>query len=129
MTMEVTVSLPDQVYRRALHLAHLSQRPVSEVLTETIALALPTLPDDGADSTPLAALDNAALLALTTQELPPADDAHLSALLEQQQAGTLTEEQRSQLAGLMQVYQLGLLRKAQALEEAVRRGLRAPLAP
>jgi len=52
------------------------------------------------------------------------DDARLSMLLDHQQAGTLTSEERAELAALMQLYQVGLLRKAQALREAVRRGLR-----
>ena len=52
-----------------------------------------------------------------------------SELLDQQQAGRLTDMQRSELTALIQVYQDGLLRKAQALHEAVRRGLRLPLAP
>jgi hypothetical protein len=37
--------------------------------------------------------------------------------------------ERSEMLALMQVYAEGLLRKAQALREAVRRGLREPLEP
>ena len=69
------------------------------------------------------------VLALSRLELPPTQDRRLSALLEQQQAGTLTDAERGELLTLMQAYQEGLLRKAQALQEAVRRGLREPLAP
>lgn len=129
MSKDVTVTLPDHVYRTAVRLAHLSQREVREVLTDTITLALPTLPPDLDATPPVGALDNAEVLALTVLELPPHEDQQLSSLLEQQQAGTLTEDQRNQLASLMQAYQTGLLRKAQAWEEAVRRGLRQPPAP
>jgi hypothetical protein len=41
----------------------------------------------------------------------------------------LSDTERGELLTLMQVYQEGLLRKAQALHEAVRRGLREPPAP
>ncbi len=57
------------------------------------------------------------------------DDCRLSALLNRQQAGALSDMERRELTGLMEVYQTPLLRKAQALREAVRRGLRAPLQP
>ncbi|WP_223277964.1 hypothetical protein [Nostoc sp. 'Peltigera membranacea cyanobiont' 232] len=54
-------------------------------------------------------------------------DARLSELLDRQQAATLTEEERSELQTLIQVYQEELLRKATALSEAVKRGLIEPL--
>ena len=129
MTTQVTVTLPDDVYRSALRLAQLTQREVGDILTDTLALSLPALPPDADVAAPIGALDDAEVLALTSLELPPAQDRQLSALLERQQAGILTAEERSQLAILMQAYQEGLLRKAQALQEAVRRGLREPPAP
>ena len=48
---------------------------------------------------------------------------------QQQQAQKLSVPEQTELLALMQVYQEGLLRKAQALREAVRRGLRPPLEP
>jgi hypothetical protein len=48
-------------------------------------------------------------------------------LLDRQQAGRLSEAARSELAALMQIYHENLVRKAQALSEAVRRGLLGPL--
>ena len=47
--------------------------------------------------------------------------------LQKQQERTLSAPEQAELVALMQVYQEGLLRKAQALREAVQRGLRAPL--
>ena len=49
--------------------------------------------------------------------------------MQKQQEGQLSDTERSELISLMQLYQDGLLRKAQALREAVRRGLREPLEP
>ena len=128
MTTEVTVSLPDAVYRNALRLAALTQRDLADLLAETLTLSLPELTLEAEGTAPISDLSDADVLALTTVELPPAQDRELSALLERQQAGILTPQEHSRLAALMQTYQAGLLRKAQALHEAVQRGLRAPLA-
>jgi hypothetical protein len=59
--------------------------------------------------------------------LSPVDDRRLSELLNRQQAGTTTDAEHSELTALMEVYETQLLRKAQALRESVRRGLRPPL--
>jgi len=57
------------------------------------------------------------------------DDRRLTELLQRQQAETLLVQEQAELASLMQVYQEGLVRKAEALREAVRRGLRGCLTP
>jgi hypothetical protein len=69
------------------------------------------------------------VLKLTELRLAPAQDRRLSQLLDKQQAGTLTEQERTELLSLMQIYEANLLRQAEALTEAVRRGLRGPLSP
>lgn len=69
------------------------------------------------------------ILALTELRMEPEADRRLSGLLEEQQAGTLSDLERAELAALMKGYELGLLRQSQALAEAVRRGLMAPLTP
>jgi Spy/CpxP family protein refolding chaperone len=75
----------------------------------------------------VAELTHDQILALTELQLEPEQDAQLSHLLDQQQAGTLTPEAHLELEALMQIYQEGLLHKAAALAEAVKRGLIAPL--
>ena len=65
----------------------------------------------------------------TDVQMPVAEDQRLSDLLQRQQAGSLTDAERGELASLIGLYQRLLLRKAQALREAVRRGLRDPLEP
>ena len=127
MSTVVTVTLPDEVYRSAVRLAELTSREVSDVLTDALALSLPSLTQNTGAAPPVETLDDADVVALTTLELPPATDRQLSALLERQQAGHLTPAEQAQLGALMQAYQEGLLRRAQALREAVRRGLQAPL--
>jgi len=64
------------------------------------------------------------VLAAADGGMPAAADERLSELLNRQQAGLLKDTEHAELTALMQLYQQGLLRKAQALREAVRRGLR-----
>jgi len=129
MSTQVTITIPDQVFDTARQLAQLTQREVAEVLSDTLALALPTLPDNAMMSQSVETLSDAAVLARSSLHLPPAQDARLTELLDDQQADRLTDAGRMELAGLLQTYRVGLLRKAQALAEAVRRGLRPPLVP
>lgn len=74
-------------------------------------------------------LPDAEVLALAEAQMDRAQDRRLGTLLARQQAGPLTEDERRDLLALLHVYQDGLLRKAQALRKAVRRGLRPPLEP
>jgi hypothetical protein len=69
------------------------------------------------------------VIAAADLQMPDAPDRRLSELLAKQGADTLTPGERAELSGLMQAYQQGLLQKAQALNEAVRRGLRHALTP
>jgi len=128
MTGQITVTLPTEVLQRAEQLARRSGRPVDELLAETIELSLRPL-GASPETDDLADCSDEAVLQKAEAQLPPSQDQRLSALLERQQAGVLTDPERLELAGLMEVYQTALWHKAQALREAVRRGLRPPLQP
>jgi predicted DNA-binding protein len=45
MSRQVTVDLPDEIYRRAETLAQLTSRDVASVLADAISLSLPPLED------------------------------------------------------------------------------------
>lgn len=125
----VTLTLQDDVYRRAALFAQLANLKINDVLSDVIELSLlPPNPQPSAVK-PVSELSDKEVLKLTKLQMPPAQDRRLSRLLDRQQAGKLKAEERAELLTLMQVYQDGLLRKAQALAEAVRRGLREPLTP
>jgi hypothetical protein len=129
MATRVVVTLQDDVYRRVERLAQLTRRDVADLLADTITLSLPAL-DVSTEPVPaVTALSDEEVLALTALQLPPAQDRRLSTLLQQQQVQELSAPERAELFALMQLYEEGLLRKAQALREAVRRELRAPLEP
>ena len=129
MSTRVEITLPDEVYHRAERLAQVVSRNVSDLLADTITLALPSLTPYAQKEQPITELADQEVLALADLQMSPAQDQCLSSLLDKQQAGTLIDSEPAELLALMQVYQEGLLRKAQALREAVRRGLRAPLEP
>jgi len=129
MGMQVVITLSDEVYRRAERLAQLIHRDVTAVLTDAIALSLLPLSLQPEAAKPVTELKDEEVLALTELQMEPDQDQRLSTLLDKQQAGKLSEVERAELLALMQLYQEGLLRKAQALHEAVRRGLRKPLEP
>jgi hypothetical protein len=129
MATRVVVTLPDDVYRRVEQLAQLTNRDVADLLADTITLSLPPLDISTQSVQAVTSLSDEDVLALTELQMLPAQERRLSALLQKQQAQALSDPERAELLALMQVYQEGLLRKAQALREAVRRGLRMPLKP
>jgi hypothetical protein len=129
MSIRVTVTLRDDVYRQVEQLAQLANVKVAEMLSEAIELSLPSVIPQSPTVKPITALSDEEVVKLTELQMAPREDRRLSRLLERQQAGKLKPEERAELLRLMQVYQAGLLRKAQALNEAVQRGLRTPLEP
>jgi hypothetical protein len=129
MSTQIILDLPEETYRRAERLAQLTRRPVADVVAETVTLSLPYFDLPPAPVRPWHEVSDKELLALADLQMNGEDDQRLSQLLYRQQAGTLTEIERGELARLMQHYQESLLLKAEALSEAVQRGLRPPLSP
>ena len=132
MSTSVTIDLPDEVYRRIEKFALLANRDLSSILSDMLAHNLPLIDIDNNEFQsnklePIADLSDSQVIALTTLEMEPLQDAKLSELLDKQQSGTLTPEEPQELEYLMQIYREGLLRKATALAEAVKRGLMEPL--
>ena len=127
MSTQVAITIPEQVYKKARRLAQLTHCKVGDLLAEAIALSLAPVTTSSEVSPPVTELSDKEVLALTKLELPATQDRRLSRLLLGQQAGKLTREEVAELISMMLVYQEGILRKAQALREAVRRGLIEPL--
>lgn len=132
MTTQITLTLSDDIYQKAEYFAKLTNCNVADVLAQVIAISFSpftpnTVSTETQERVSVATLSNQEVIALTELQMEPEQDQRLSELLYNQQAGTLTDTERSQLWALMQVYQEKLLLKAQALREAVQRGLREPL--
>jgi len=121
MTAQITLNLPDEVYHQAELLAQERHRSVSEVLVETLEIfLLPT-------SKPVSALSDSEVITQTQLRLQPVQEQRLNELLDRQQAGTIASVERDELQALIHIYEDKLLRQAQVLNEAVRRGLLEPL--
>jgi hypothetical protein len=127
MSTQITITLPDEVYQRAERFARLANRDIASVLADTIQLSMPSIRADALNLEPISDLSDQQVLALTELQMESEQDTRLSELLDRQQAGHLIEDERLELQALMQIYQEGLLRKATALSEAVKRELIKPL--
>jgi hypothetical protein len=127
MSTQILVDLPDDTYKRVVSIARLTGRAVEEIIATTVTLSLDPIDTISTDETSIETLSDHEVLALTEFQMDTVQDQRLSGLLNKQQAGTLTQDENAELLALMQTYQTGLLRKAQALAEAVRRGLRSGL--
>jgi hypothetical protein len=129
MTVEVTLNLSEALIEHAQMLGQVTQRNVEAVLTDTLELlwlASGTLPEPTLNP-PVSNLSDAELLTLTTLKLSEAQNERLAELQTQGKTSGLSEVERYELLALLQIYQIGQIRKSEALAEGVRRGLRPPL--
>lgn len=123
MEREVTLSLPEYVLRRAERLAALAGEDIDTILSATLGRSLPPLSNEF-DEIDLTQLADAEILSLADSMMDTTLSDRMSDLLDKQQAGSLSNNERAELQLLMEVFSAGQLRKTQALVEAVRRGLR-----
>ena len=120
MTLQVTLTVSNRVAENARRIAEQSRRPLETVLAEWL--------DRVAAELPVEAVSDLDVLALCELQLHPSDQSELSGLLADNREGKLKAEGKARLDQLMQEYDRRLLRKAQGLHEAVKRGLRKPQA-
>jgi hypothetical protein len=72
-------------------------------------------------------LTNEKILELFEAQMPKQEQEELSDLLEINRERIMSSNERKRLDELMQIYGQGMVRKAEATKEAVRRGLIPPL--
>lgn len=121
MGKQVTLQISDRIVRQATQLARKNRRSMEDVLAEWL--------ESVAEDRPVVSLSDEGVQELTELTLSKKQESALSNLLVRNREGELDASGRKQLDELMQVYERGLLRKAQALRVAVQRGLREPLKP
>lgn len=119
--MEVTLNLPDNIYRSFERLAEKTSQPIDEVIAEKIQADY-WVENINADES-LVNLSDAEVLELANLKLSKHQDKRMSQLLENQRESRITTSEKIELEGLMGLYRMGTLRKAQGCLEAVRRGL------
>jgi hypothetical protein len=112
--MEVTLNLPKNIYLDLSKSAQQSKRTFDEVVSER----LQKKPEN-----PLGQSSDEEVLEAAKLWIPEKQSERHSRLLYKNQAGTLTASEKKELDFFQQVYRIALLRKAQGINEALRRGL------
>ena len=119
--MEISVTLPDNLYQDISALAQAKKKSVTEIIKNALRKAV--MEDSETVERPLVNCSDSEVLALANLKMPTEQAARQSELLYKNQADTLTPLERNELDGLIFVYQMGNLRKSQGIAEAVLRGL------
>jgi hypothetical protein len=113
---QITIDLPADVAERAQAVAARTHQSVETVLVEWLHRA--------ATDVPLAWLPDAEILALCDLQMGTVEQAEMSELLASQREGMLTNAERDRLHAILDQYRSGMLKKSQAVQIAVERGLR-----
>ncbi len=129
MAKQITLELPDELYENAKRWAAITQQAVPEALTDALAVLLTPVYAAPELEEPIASLSDEEVLALSQTQMETAQGKRMDELLEKRRERPLTESELRELLTLMQIYHQLWLRQSEALVEAVRRGLREPLAP
>jgi SspJ family small acid-soluble spore protein len=122
MTIQVTLTLPDELYERVQKLASRTALDADAVLARMLGFSLPEL-----DERPLVDLSDDEVLRLAGSLMDTAQQARMSELMAKQHEGGLNAAERDELTILNAIYDAGQARKLDALVEAVKRGLRQRL--
>jgi hypothetical protein len=117
--MQITVDIPEELETAARNIAARTHHKVEYILQEWL--------DQRVSETPVDWLGDGDLLDLITRQLPDDHQTELSDLLEINRERIMSSDERKRLDELMQIYGQGMVRKAEATKEAVKRGLISPL--
>ena len=128
MSRQVTLTLPNDVYEQAKLWAVMTQQDLSETLADALSVALAPVHTTPQLEKPVASLTDENIRDLCSVQMEEAQGQHLSQLLEKQREDLLSDAERQEMLALMQIYHRLWIRQSEALAEAVRRGLRKPLA-
>ncbi len=131
MSVEVTLTLPENILENAKLFGDATQQEVEDVLTDALELMFPMVEDspEKIGSLQVAALSDAEVLRLAAAKMDEAQNRRLGELQTKGKVDGLSGDERYELLALLRIYQIGQLRKSEALAEAVQRGLREPLKP
>lgn len=125
--MEVTLHLPDRVYRKVERWAAITNQQLDVALSEALEVALTSVHAEPEEEVAISSLDDAAVLDLTRLQLPAESGRRLSQLSANHAEGALSPDEQRELMALAGLYQRLWLRQSEALAEAVRRGLQSEM--
>jgi len=117
--MQIMVNIPDELETAARNIAIRTHRKVEDVLQERL--------NQYVSETPVDWLFDGQLIDLMSSQLSDDHQSELSDLLEINRERIMSSTERKRLDELMQIYGQGMVQKAEATKEAVKRGLIPPL--
>jgi len=127
----VTVQIPQPLYHRLERAAVRLQKPLEDLLTETLQAALPPADEISAsiqaEIATLDGLDDAKLRDVAESEMALRDQQALDRLLDLQSMRPLTDDEAGHLEELRADYGRVLLRKARAFALLAERGQPLPI--
>ncbi|MFZ1756080.1 MAG: hypothetical protein WBO46_16780 [Caldilineaceae bacterium] len=126
----IQIELAEPVYRRLQRASELTYRPIDEILSSALTVALGLPPDLPAESqAELAAmgmLSDAGLWAASESTLSPAQQRRLRQLNHAAGERKLSSSEEREQAQLLELYQRSVLQRAQALALLAYRGYDLP---
>ena len=117
--MEVTLNLPEKVYRDISTVAKKSKRKVVDLIVDVVEEKYSSI----LPARPLTDYSDEEVLALANLQMPNKQSKRHSELLYKNQAGTLKPEEKQELEFFQQVYGVTLSRKTDGIYEAIQRNL------
>ncbi|MGK7896032.1 MAG: hypothetical protein AB4372_21080 [Xenococcus sp. (in: cyanobacteria)] len=127
MAVKITLTLPENLVKSAQRLGNITQQDVTTVLADVLEMFCPIIEnfsDTDSKYPPISTLSDAEIVSLAEEKMDTVQNQRLGELQAKGKETGLTAAERYELLALMQIYQIGQLRKSQALVEAVNRGLR-----
>lgn len=117
--MEITLNLPENIYRNVSSVAKKSKREVIDLIVDVVEEKYSA---QNVESS-LKYFSDEEVLALANLQMPKKQSLRHSELLYKNQAATLTAEEKRELDFFQQIYGVALARKTDGIYEAVERGL------
>ncbi len=129
MATKITLKLPTPLVENAQQYGQMTHCALETVLAEALEMMWPSLGNMSEEDPfpPVSRLSDSEVLELADSKMDAAQNERLSDLQAIGKSQGLSFAQRLELAALLQIYQLGQLRKSEGLAEAAQRGLRQPL--
>ncbi|MGI0494116.1 hypothetical protein ACN4EG_20215 [Alkalinema pantanalense CENA528] len=125
MATPITLQLSDRLVEQAKRVGNMTQQQVESVLgdaLERVSLTWDSLSEEHLPR-PIATLSDAEIISLALAKMSAEQHERLGDLQAKGKEAGLTESERYELLALLQIYQLGLLRKSEAIAEAKHRQL------
>lgn len=119
--MEVTLNLPENIYRNFSKLAEKNNRRVEDVITDKLQDDFSAEMLDYEET--LRSWTDEAVLALANLKLPKEQANRMSDLSELRRQGKASAVENSEFEMYLEIYNNANLRKAYGIAEAVKRGL------